>query len=378
MRFSLPPVMASALLASAAALSAAEWLDPAVAEPEADGSVLWYDLLSLGLQGRGWDASETATPYDRLPAAAEGKVPPAVWTLSHNSAGMYADFVTDATTLRAHWVLRSEKLSMNHMAATGVSGVDLYVRLDDGTWRWAAVGRPEATENTAVLLNGVPPGEREFRLYLPLYNGVSKVRIGVPAGSRIGRVAPRPGDLDRPVVVYGTSITQGGCASRPGMTHPAILGRRLGAPVINLGFSGSGRMEAALGELLAELDPALYVLECLPNMGAAEIRERVVPFVRTLRQAHPRTPVLLVEDRTYSGAFLVPSQAERNRTSREAYRETYRQLQAEGVEWLYYLEGADLIGDDGEGAVDGSHPTDLGFVRTADVMEPPMRLLLNR
>src|SRR5205823_11246646 len=97
----------------------------------------------------------------------------------------------------------------------------------------------------------------------------------------------RPASRRKPVVFYGTSITQGGCASRPGMVHTAILGRRLDRPVINLGFSGNGKMEPELAALLAELDPAVYVLDCLPNLNAQEIRERVGPFVRTLRQARP-------------------------------------------------------------------------------------------
>ena len=302
-----PPLAACTLLTAVTAGSWAgptEWLDAGTAEAAADGKVLWYDVLSLGLEGRGW--TETKTPYDRLPAVAEGKVPDSVWGLSLNSAGMCVRFVTTATTLQAHWVLRSQTLAMNHMAATGVSGLDLYVKTPDQGWRWVAVGRPESADTTATLISGMPTGEREFMLYLPLYNGVSSVKLGIPPGTRLGKAPTRAPERARPLVFYGTSITQGGCASRPGMVHTAILGRRLDLPVINLGFSGSGRMEAALAECLAQLDPSVYVLDCLPNMSAAELTERVEPFVRTLRQAHPDTPILLVEDRTYANAFIIP------------------------------------------------------------------------
>ena len=193
------------------------------------------------------------------------------------------------------------------MPATGVSGLDLYVKTESGPWRWVAVGQPQdASTSTVTLVSGLPEGKREFLLYLPLYNGVSAVEIGIPGDRKLEKGAPRPASHRPPIVFYGTSITQGGCASRPGMAHTAILGRRLDRPVINLGFSGNGLMEPEMATLLAELDPAVYVLDCLPNMTAELVTERVEPFVRTLRKARPSTPIVLAEDRTYSNAPVVP------------------------------------------------------------------------
>lgn len=379
MHLSMSPLAACTLMTAVAAgpcAAAVEWLDAGTAEASADGKVLWYDILALGLEGRGW--ADTKTPYDRLPATAEGKVPAPVWSLSLNSAGLCTRFVTDAGTLQAHWILRSNTLAMNHMPATGVSGLDLYVRTPDGGWRWVAVGRPESPDTTATLVGGLPAGEREYMLYLPLYNGVSSVKLGIPAGARLGKAPARAPERSRSVLFYGTSITQGGCASRPGMVHTAILGRRLDVPVINLGFSGNGRMESVMAEFMAQLDPAVYVLDCLPNMTAAELTERVEPFVRILRQAHTDTPILLVEDRTYANAFILAGNRARNDTSRAAYKAAYERLTAAGVKGLHYLEGEHLLGEDGEDTVDGSHPTDLGFVRQADAMEKALRPLLAR
>jgi hypothetical protein len=183
-------------------------------------------------------------------------------------------------------------------------------------------------------------------------------------------------EKEKPIVFYGTSITQGGCASRPGMVHTAILQRRLGRPVINLGFSGNGRMEAELGRLLAELDPAVYVLDCLPNINAAEVRERTEPLVKILRDTHPQTPILLVEDRSYSDSFLVESKRTRNVESRKELRGAFVRMQQAGVPGLHYLEGEHLLGADNEGTVDSSHPTDLGFVRQADAFEAALRPIL--
>ena len=341
--------------------------------PAGEKETHWVDAKRLDVEGKGW--SETKAFYDRLPAKADGVVRPPVWDLSRNSAGLCIRFATGATTIQARWTVTSNRLAMPHMAATGVSGLDLYVKADDGRWRWLGVGQPkEAPTNTATLASGLPEGRREYLLYLPLYNGVSSVEIGVPDGHTVDR--PSLANRRQPVVFYGTSITQGGCASRPGMVHTAILGRRLDRPVINLGFSGNGKMEPEMADLLAELDPAAYVLDCLPNMVAAEVEERVEPFVRKLRRAHTATPIVLAEDRTYSNASLVPAQARRNSTGRAALKTAYDRLLAAGVEGLHYLPGAPQLGDDGEGTVDGSHPTDLGFSRMADAFGEILRPVL--
>ncbi|HVC98583.1 MAG TPA: SGNH/GDSL hydrolase family protein [Pirellulales bacterium] len=348
-------------------LAAAEPIDPASATPETDGLLLWYDLKLLDLEGKGW--SETKAIYDRLPARAEGVVRDPVWGLSRHSAGLCARFVTDAASIKARWTLISENLAMPHMPATGVSGLDLYAKDGQGRWRWLANGRPTAATNSLELAAGLPSGEREYLLYLPLYNGVSNVELGIPKESKLAKAAAYPAERAKPIVFYGTSITQGGCASRPGMVHTAIVGRRLARPVINLGFSGNGRMEPEMAALMAELDPAVYVLDCLPNMNAAEVAERVEPFVRTLREAHPETPIVLVEDRNYTDGFLVPSKRERNESSHAALRAAHERLLVAGVEDLHYLPGEFLLGDDGEGTVDSSHPTDLGFMRQAAAFE---------
>jgi lysophospholipase L1-like esterase len=342
-------------------------VDPNLAQADPNDSTLWYDIRHLGVEGKGWD--DTMAPFDRLPAKAEGVVRPPVWSLSRHSAGMCVRFETDATTIRARWTLTSSGLAMPHMPATGVSGLDLYVKTNDDRWRWLATGRPtKFPTNEAKLISGIPAGKRQYWLYLPLYNGVSSVEIGVPQDCTLSRL-PRPAGRRRPIMFWGTSITQGGCASRTGMVHTAILGRRLDRPVINLGFSGNGKMEPEMAQLVAELDAAVFVIDCLPNMVAAEVAERVEPLVQILRKAHPQTPIVLAEDRTYGNAFLVESSRQRNETSRGALAKAYENLKAAEVPELHYLPGDDQLGDDNLGTVDGSHPTDLGFMRMADAFE---------
>jgi hypothetical protein len=353
---------------------AQERIDPALAKADPKDPIQWYDLKNLELEGKGF--KDTKSFYDRLPAKAEGVVRDAVWKLSQQSAGICAHFVTDATKIEARWTLTSPTLAMAHMPATGVSGLDLYVKTDAGKWHWLAVGQPSAQTNTATLVS-VPAGTREYLLYLPLYNGVSSVEIGVPSGSFVARPKPRETG-SRPILFYGTSITQGGCASRPGMVHTAILGRRLNRPVLNLGFSGNGIMEPEVAALLAELDPAVYVIDCLPNMLAKDISERAEPLVRKLREAHPKTPILLVEDRSYANSFLLENQRKRNLESRAAFHKVYDSLTSAGVTNLYYLPGEHLLGEDGEDTVDSSHPSDLGFMRQADAFQAALEPILKQ
>jgi hypothetical protein len=350
-------------------LAAAQAPQETTARKKADAAARWVDVRELDVEGKGW--TDTKAFFDRLPSKAEGVVRAPVWGLSRQSAGLLVRFASDATTIQARWTVTSGTLARPHMPATGVSGLDLYVKADDGRWRWLGVGRPEENKtNTATLAWGLPEGRREFLLYLPLYNGVSSVELGVPEGRMITKSPARVEGRRKPIVFYGTSITQGGCASRPGMVHTAILGRRLDRPVINLGFSGNGTMDPEIATLLAELDPAVFVLDCLPNMSPEQVSQRVAPFVRTLRKARPDTPILLAEDRFYANGAVVPRQRKHNDDNHAALKTAYDHLVAEGVKGLYYLPGAGQLGDDGEDTVDGSHPTDLGFVRMADAFAP--------
>jgi len=341
----------------------------------ADDAIAWRDVRSLTIEGQGW--TDLKSPFDRLPAKAEGVVRPPVWGNSRNSAGICVRFVTDSPAIHARWTLTSKNLAMPHMPATGVSGLDLYARDDDGHWRWVAVGIPGGVENSKPLVQGLKEGSREYLLYLPLYNGVSAVEVGVPEGRSLAPGEPRKPERARPIVFYGTSITHGGCASRPGMAYPAIIGRRLEVPVINLGFSGSGTMDQSMSDLLVELDAAAYVIDCLPNMNAEAVAERTEPLVKTIRKSRPNAPIVLVEDRFYTNGYFVEGQRRHNEANHAALRAAYDRLLAEGVKHLHYIEGAPQLGDDGEATVDSSHPTDLGFMRMADYFTPALSAIIS-
>ena len=345
-------------------------LDPAMGANKAAAVNLdWHDVTEWGVEGRILPDQERKRWFDRLPASAEGTVTPAVWSLSRDSAGMMVRFKTDATSIHVHYKVMKPVLGLAHMPATGVSGVDLYARDSDGKWKWVQVTRPGTQEVKAEIIKGLASGEREYAAYLPLYNGTEFLKIGVAKGSKFEGLKPR----QKPVVFYGTSITHGACASRPGMVHTGIIGRRLDMPVVNLGFSGNGRMDKAVGDFLIQVDAAAYVIDCLPNMQPADVSAKCVPLVKQLRAAKPQTPIVLVEDRRFTNDWITPAKRQFHTDNHAALKAAYETLLKEGVKGLSYIPGDALYGTDTEGATDASHANDLGFMRQADIFEPVLR-----
>ncbi|MHB1080225.1 MAG: SGNH/GDSL hydrolase family protein [Prosthecobacter sp.] len=340
--------------------------------PTIPADAQWHDVTSWGVEGRGWGDQERLRWFDRLPAKAEKTVTPAVWGLSRDSAGMMVRFKTNANSIYCRYDLLKANLAMPAMPATGVSGLDLYARDEKGQWKWVTCTKPDKQHVETVMIGGLTPGEHEFAAYLPLYNGIEKLEIGVPADAKFEGLAPR----EKPIVFYGTSITHGANASRPGMVHTAILGRHLDRPVINIGFSGNGKMDAAVGDLINELDPAVIVIDCLPNMGPADVTAKCVPLVKQLRSKHATTPIILVEDRRNTNSWILPSKAKFHDDNHAALKAAYEQLKKEKVVNLHYIGGDALYGTDAEGSNDASHGTDLGFLRQAEIFEPVLRKAL--
>ena len=333
--------------------------------PASAEEIRWRDAASFEIEGKGW--AKTAGPFDRLPESARSKVSKTAWDLSKETSGVCIRFVTDAPAVSVRWSLTSGSLAMPHMAATGVSGVDLYARSAKGSWRFIGNGRPQKQDGNLARIE-FPTGpkvRRECLLYLPLYNGTKSLEIGVPPNALLETAPPRPEGLRKPIVVYGTSIVQGGCASRPGMVWTAILGRMLDRPVINLGFSSAGTMSPPVAEPLAELDPAAYVIDCIWNMGddPNEYLDHVSKLVHTIRKMRPVTPIIFV------GQSLMRPEGHPTKATlgQEA---AVRSLQKEEVKGLIVVPGAILIGDDGEGTVNGVHPNDLGMDRQARALLP--------
>lgn len=350
-------------------------LDPEMAERKvAEDGLAWYDVTTWGAEGRILPESDRQRWFDRFPTSAKKSVTKNVWNLSRDSAGMMVRFKTDATAIHVHYKLMDAGLAMPHMPATGVSGVDLYARDSEGKWRWVQVARPSKQEMKVQLVSGLATGFREYAAYLPLYNGVEFMSIGVAPECKFVAMPPR----EKPIVFYGTSITHGACASRPGMVHTAILGRRFDMPVVNLGFSGNGRMDREVGDYLVQIDASVYVIDCLPNMNAEAVSKKCVPLVKQIRAAKPQTPIVLVEDRRNTNSWILPARNAHHTANHQALKDAFAELKAAGIEHLYYIPGDELYGTDGDGATDGSHANDLGFMRQADVFQPILRRAMNK
>ena len=255
--------------------------------------VVYVDASCFPLLGKASDS--TLTRYERLPASFQNVSRDAVWYLGRNSAGLAVRFRTSSTSVRARWTSMFGN-TMNHMTETGVRGLDLYI-YHDGEWRFAGSGRPSDKTTEAVIVSGMEPEEREFMLYLSLYDGVASLEIGVDKGAVLEQPELPSPSVEKPVVMYGTSILQGGCASRPGMAHTNILGRILDKEVINLGFSGNALLDFEIAELMASVTgPGVFVLDYVPNASAAMIDKDGEAFFRILRDAHPDVPVVFIED----------------------------------------------------------------------------------
>ncbi len=326
-------------------------------------NITYYGKDSFLIEGTGVPESEKESPYDRLPASYKTKVRKPVWDLSKNSAGISIRFNTNSSSVKVKWALLNDT-KMNHMAETGIKGIDLYCKVN-GVWTYVNTGRPTAKENEASLISGLSAGEREFKLYLPLYDGTTSVEVGIENGSTITKPAP---DKKLPIVFYGTSILQGGCASRPGMAFTSIISRKLNVDCINFGFSGNGKMDPPMAELISGIKASYYVIDCLPNMTAKQVTDSVIPLAKAIRAKNPKTPIVFVENVEYTRAIF---QADLNKSMNEknqALKTEFDKLVKEGMKDLIYIPAAGSIGTDYEGTVDGTHLTDLGFLRYADYL----------
>jgi hypothetical protein len=345
-------------------------------ESTKDINISYFGREHFLIEGTAIADSLKESPYDRLPISYKEKVREPVWDLSKASAGITVRFHSNSTSINLKWTVLND-LDMPHMAATGIKGIDLYTKYNN-KWRYvttagALVGLktyqnksiPADSINEYELIKNMSPDFREYKLFLPLYDGVTKLEIGIDNNALINKASPNP---VKPIVFYGTSITQGGCASRPGMAHTNIISRKLDVDCINYGFSGNGRMEMPIVELISDIDASFYVIECLQNMDSEQVRERVRPLVDMIRTKHPLTPIVLVENMMYTTAFLDQTIETTLIQENEALKNEFDKIIKRGTPNIFYIKDNKDFLSDNEGTVDGVHLTDLGFLRYADYL----------
>jgi hypothetical protein len=321
------------------------------------------------IQGAPWLA-ENPGDLIRLPHRLKDQIPESVWNLGQSPSGVRIRFRTDSTRLTIKLAYPSPP-NMTNMHAFGQTGVDLYI---DGVYRSTAIATKDASSSTPiehVFFENLPRQERELTLYLPLYKPVEVLGLALDSDAKITKA--RRFAAPKPVVFYGTSITQGGCASRSGLSYQAILARQLNLDFVNLGFSGSGKGEPAVASMVAEIDASAFVLDFAQNNPTIEsLREVYEPFLTTLRAKHPETPIIMI----------TPISSSRESSRLDQMRQHIRQLaerrMAQGDHQLSLVEGVSLLGPDRlDGLVDGVHPNDLGFQWMADGLAPHIARVLS-
>lgn len=335
--------------------------------------ILYRDAAAFPLYGKAH--AEDGPRYRRLPERLEGVVRKPVWQLGCNSAGLYIRFRSDAPAIHARWT--NTGYHMPHMTDCATGGLDLYC-LIDGVWTYVGSGfnwGDIRADHERMLVGNMQPRMREYMLYLGLYDEIKSVSLGVPEGYSLEMPEAATPRADRPVVMYGTSILQGGCASRPGMAHTNILARRLDRTVINLGFSGNALLDYEIAELMAGVpDPAVFVLDYVPNATAQQIADKGETFFRMLREAHPDVPVIFVEDPFFAHGVVDEAIAKEVREKNAAQSALFRKLKKAGEKRIYYVPSQGMTAQ--EDFVDGIHFTDQGMVRYADHILPVLKKAL--
>jgi hypothetical protein len=336
-----------------------KWIaaSPAAAELEVDG-LPWF------AQNKG--------EFVRLPMTLQKVVRAPVWNLAQSPSGGRIRFRTDATAIGIR-VEYPNAPNMANMHAFGQTGVDLYA---DGTYIGTAIADKDAAPGKVyekIYFSGMPRVEREITIYLSLYKPVKVIAIGVDPEAHMLRA--RRFALDRPIVFYGTSITQGGCASRPGMSYQAILGRMLNVDFVNLGFSGNGLGEPELAEAVGSIDAACFVLDFAQNNRTVEnLAKAYGPFLAKIRSKRTDVPILAITPIYRASEATGDSE---NAKMREHIRQVVSRAIADGDRHLQIVEGTDLLGPaQADGLVDGTHPNDLGFQGMASGLAARLREFL--
>jgi len=325
---------------------------------EEDGFI-YRDAATLTVNGK--VKPGTGKPFERVDSGYDFK-DKGLNTHARTSTGLSILFKTNSHSIKAVWKT-SDAVPLVNMTMIAQKGLDLYIK-KDGEWVFAGVGRPDRTNRTfrdhsGTIVEDMPDGEKECLLFLPMFDRLESMEIGVEEGSYI---EPLDNPFRGKIIFIGSSIIHGASASRSGMIPTARFERATGLYTINMGFSGSCKLQESLAHYFDDVQADAFVMDICTNTIAEEIEQRFSKFMDILREAHPGTPFIMFQteryetrnfstilERTYAAKMeLIERQArERMKLDRD----------------LYFIEDAMYIGDDHNGTSDGVHPTDEGFSR---------------
>ena len=301
--------------------------------------------------------------FCRLPDSVASTVNDGVKHLALHTAGGRVRFVTDSPYVAIHAEM-AELGKMPHFPFTGSIGFDMYGDKGEGQ-RFIATFVPpfDITDGYESVQDFPEAGMWLVTINFPLYSNVRKLYIGLKEDAVL---SPAPDYAqEKPVVYYGSSITQGGCASRPGNAYQAIISRRMDTNFVNLGFSGSARGEQTIVDYLASLDMSVFVMDYDHNAPTADHLEATHErLFRCIRQAHPNLPIVMMTRPKYR-----LNDEEKQRLA--IVQRTYDNAVASGDTHVYMIPGFELIEPDtiDVATVDYAHPNDAGFLSMANVLQ---------
>ena len=323
----------------------------------------YYNGLSSPFKLHGLVKTESGR-FHRLPDDIIGKVNDEVTTLAKYTAGGRIRFKTNSVSIALSVTPLHNDIPIN-MSLIGTTGCDIYV---DGVYRMTCAPKTEGGEFGCVMEK--KPGTFDIEINLPPYNGVVDLRIGLNESASVED--PTPYISDKPILFYGSSITQGASASRPGNAYTSMLARWLNVDHINLGFSGSGRGEAIVAEYIASLDLSAFIMDYDHNApNVRHLEETHERFFKIIREKRPNLPVIMISKPDTDNDPLYTERL-------DVIHGTYENAKVAGDENVYFIDGSTLFGKNNRDActVDGCHPNDLGFMRMAEVIRPVLERAL--
>ena len=334
----------------------------------------YEDATNFRIINKGWE--NTSEPYTRLPQAYMDSCRKDQQWLYDHSSGIAVRFASNSKRIAAQWNLKNN-FHMQHMAMTGIKGTDLYtLNQQTGKWEYVNTARPQEKNFKAdsiqskLYVENLDGEMREYMIYLPLYDGINWLQIGVDSTAEL--IQPQ---VDNPrsmgkIVLYGTSIQQGGCASRTGMVPSAMIQRDFNLECVNIATSGQARMDFYIAEAMASIEDAIcYVIDPVPNCTKDRCDTATYDFIKILRTLRPEVPIVMVEGLMYPYTRHDSYHAEYLPQKNECFRRGFDEHVAENPKGMYYMTHEGQTGPDMEGTVDGVHLTDYGFRAYADLLE---------
>lgn len=376
------------ILSAIAALLISTAIAPvAIAADEPEKPWTYVDAQNLRIINHAF-AGETERTYARLPRYVKDSIPEGreLWDRQQCSSGIGVRFATNSTRIGCKYTLYWDT-HMIHMADTGLKGTDLYILEGDSVWRHVNTNRPYVKKDEngnktklveSTYVSNLDGQMHEYVIYFPLYDGIEDFSVKIDSGAVITKGRPEVINANRRIVAYGTSILQGGCASRTGMAATNIIGRELNCEVVNLGFSGEGKQDTYVVRAMATIpDVDVFLLDPVPNCTEMMCDTLTYNFVKTLRALRPDVPIVMLEGPIYPYARYDSFFGKYLPKKNNAFRRNYERLKAENPNNLYYVTSEGLDGPEDDGTVDGIHLTDLGFLHYANKMIPILRPLLD-